>query len=95
MNNQIFAHIPYPLLKQNLELIVTRRINPEIFLPGEVLDTLIPDELTSIAETLTRNGLKSTIHAPFMDLNPGSVEPLVREATLRRFNQVFDAAAMV
>lgn len=95
MNNQIFAHIPYPLLKQNLEMIVTRRINPEIFLPGEVLDSLIPEELTSIAGTLAENGLKATIHAPFMDLNPGSVEPLIREATLRRFSQVLDAAAIV
>lgn len=95
MNNQIFAHIPYPLLKQNLDQVVARRINPELFLPGEVLDTLIPEELHSIAGTLTANGLATTIHAPFMDLNPGSVEPLLREATLHRFNQVLDAAAIV
>ncbi len=41
MNNQIFVHVPYPFLRDNLPLILERRINPEVFLPADVLDGLI------------------------------------------------------
>jgi len=95
MNNQIFAHVPYPFLRENLPLILERRINPEIFLPADVLDTLVPEELATIAETLARNGQTTTIHGPFMDLNPGSAEPFLRDATAHRFRQALDAAAIL
>jgi len=95
MNNRLFAHIPYKFLRENLSLVIERRINPEVPFPCEVLDTLIPEELAAIADGLAGNGLRTTIHGPFMDLNPGSVEPLLREATLRRFHQALDAAAIL
>lgn len=95
MNNLVFAHVPYHLLEQNLEFVTTRRINPEVFFSGDALDALIPEELAVIAGTLAGNGIRTTIHAPFMDLNPGSVEHLIREATLRRLNQALDAAEIL
>ena len=95
MNSRLFAHIPYTFLRENLPLIIQRRINPEVFLPGDVLDRLIPEELAAIAAGLADSGLCTTVHGPFMDLNPGSVEPLLREATARRFQQVLDAAAIL
>jgi sugar phosphate isomerase/epimerase len=95
MNERLFAHIPYQFLRENLALIIERRINPEVFLPADVLDALIPEELAAIAGGLGENGLRATIHGPFMDLNPGSAEPLLREATTRRFHQALDAAAIL
>lgn len=95
MADRLFAHIPYDFLRENLPLVLERRINPEVFLPGEVLDSLIPEELAAIASGLAENGLQATLHGPFMDLNPGSVEPLLRRATLSRFRQVLDAAAIL
>lgn len=92
MRNRVYAHVPYPMLAENLPVITSRRINPEIFFSGDVLDSLIPEELAAIAGTLAGAGLRCTFHAPFMDLNPGSVERLIREATMRRFVQVLDAA---
>jgi len=95
MNNQIFVHVPYPFLRDNLPLILERRINPEVFLPADVLDGLIPEELATIAEALAQNGQTTTIHGPFMDLNPGSAEPLLRDATAHRYRQALDAAAIL
>ena len=95
MPNDIFVHVPYARLNEHIEAVIAKRINPELFFPGDVLDLLIPEELQAHADTLTAHGLQSTIHAPFMDLNPGSVEPLLREATLHRFRQVLDAAAIL
>ena len=95
MNNQLFVHVPYPFLRDNLPLILERQINPEIFLPAEVLDGIIPEELAAIASGLAAGGLGCTIHGPFMDLNPGSSEPLLRQATRHRFRQALDAAAIL
>jgi sugar phosphate isomerase/epimerase len=75
--------------------VIARGIIPELFFPGETLDSLIPEELQAQADTLAARGLMTTIHAPFMDLNPGSMEPLLRQATLHRFRQVLDAAAIL
>ncbi|HEY6007721.1 MAG TPA: sugar phosphate isomerase/epimerase family protein [Geobacteraceae bacterium] len=95
MTNDVFVHVPYARLGEHLETLVTRRINPELFFPAETLDSLIPEELAAYAATLAEHGLSTTIHAPFMDLNPGSLEPLLRDATLHRFRQVLDVAAVV
>ena len=95
MNNRVFVHVPYRELQVNLASILAHRINPELFFPAETLDSLIPEELHAHADTLTANGLATTIHAPFMDLNPGSLEPLLRDATRHRFRQVLDVAAIL
>ena len=95
MSNRLFVHIPYTFLRENLSLVIERRINPEVFLPCDILDSLIPEELAAIAAGLAESGLRATIHGPFMDLNPGSVEPLLREATVRRFHQALDAAEIL
>jgi len=95
MSERLYAHIPYTFLRENLPLIIERRIQPEVFLPADSLDILIPEELAAIAGELERNALRATIHGPFMDLNPGSSEPLLREATALRFRQVLDAAAIL
>jgi sugar phosphate isomerase/epimerase len=95
MNKRLFAHIPYHFLRDNLPLIIERRINPEVFLPADILDNLIPEELAAIAAGLAKNGLNATIHGPFMDLNPGSSEPLLRQASLKRYQQALDAAEIL
>lgn len=95
MNDRIHAHVPYPRLSANLDYILARRLNPEIFLPAEALDQIIWEELAAQAGALHAAGLATTIHAPFMDLNPGALDASIREATRRRFQQVFQAAGLL
>lgn len=95
MNKNIFAHAPYTHLASNLDFLVGRRQNPEIFFSAEALEALMPEEVAAAAATLFANGMETTIHAPFIDLNPGSAERMVREATLHRFSQVLDAAEIL
>lgn len=94
-SNTVYAHIPYLLLNRHLEMVTGKRINPEIAFSCDALDAAVPSDLVSIAEVLALHDLKATIHAPFMDLNPGAVDPLVWQATLERFNQVMDAAEIL
>jgi sugar phosphate isomerase/epimerase len=95
MNDPIHVHIPYLELQAHLGTVTALRINPELFFPAEALDVLIPEELQAHADHLAAHGLTTTIHAPFMDLNPGSLEPLLRQATMHRLRQVLDVAAIL
>lgn len=95
MPKRVFAHVPYLKLEAHLPFILERRINPEIFFSADALDALAPAQLAATAERLKGEGLSCTFHAPFMDLNPGSLERLLRDATLHRFGQVLDAAEIL
>lgn len=92
MPKRVFVHVPYLQIEQHLPFILERRLNPEIFFSADALDALAPSQLVATADALKGAGLSCTIHAPFMDLNPGSFEKMLRAATVRRFQQVLDAA---
>lgn len=92
---QIFVHAPYALIEDHLEYILTRRINPEIAFTGESLDNLDLSRLGEISRIFLENGIRTTVHAPFMDLSPGALDRLVLEATRQRFRQVMEAAAIL
>jgi sugar phosphate isomerase/epimerase len=75
-----------------LAYIVANRINPEVFFSAQTLDQIVWEELSAQARILHTAGLATTIHAPFLDLNPGALDPSIREVTRKRFQQVFQAA---
>ncbi len=91
----VHVHVPYPQLESAFPFIRERRLNVELFFSAETLDGLIPEQLASWVARLDDAEIRRTIHAPFMDLSPGSFEPLLREITSRRFHQVMDAAALI
>lgn len=95
MPEMLCAHVPFQHLADNLDFLVKRRLHPEIFLAGSMLDAIIPEQVQAAAGALAANGLTATIHAPFMDLNPGSDEHLLREATGLRFRQVAAVARII
>jgi sugar phosphate isomerase/epimerase len=92
---QIFVHAPYALIGEHLDFILERGINPEIAFTGDSLDTLDVRKLREVSQILIENGIRTTIHAPFMDLSPGALDRLVLEATRQRFQQVMAAAAVL
>jgi sugar phosphate isomerase/epimerase len=95
MNRKIHAHIPYLRLFENLEYILREQINPEIYFSCEALDSFTSDRLGNAARLLQSAGLSTTIHAAFLDLNPGALDTTIREATRQRFQQVFQAAEIL
>ncbi len=95
MPRTIHAHVPFPQVQLHLDYMIAKNLHPEIFFSGNVLDETFPEEIESVAAALAASGRACTIHAPFMDLNPGSEEDLIREVTSRRFDQVCAAAAIL
>jgi len=95
MPRTIHAHVPFPQVLEQLAFMVAQGVHPELFFSGDSLDSTLPEEIESVATALADVKLSCTIHAPFMDLNPGSEETLLREATRRRFRQVCAAALIL
>lgn len=95
MKNKIHAHVPYVRLAEHLEYAITNGINPEVFFSAEAFDDMVWEELASLADALHAAGLKTTIHAPFLDLNPGAIDSSIRAASRRRIQQVMQAAELL
>jgi sugar phosphate isomerase/epimerase len=90
----IHVHIPYPKLKDFFELIRLRRYDLEIYLSAAVLDQIERDDLEKLKVSLDWNPAL-TLHAPFMDMNPGAVDPMIRSVTQMRFRQLLNVAAIL
>jgi len=90
----IHVHIPYPKLKDFCELVRGRKYDLEIYFSSAVLDQIERQDLETMCKNLDW-GPSLSIHAPFMDLNPGSVDPMVRSVTQMRFRQLLDVAAIL
>ncbi len=87
----IHVHIPYERIYEHIDIIRHRALNPEIYLNALSLDSIKGRDIINLKNALTHNPA-FTIHGPFMDMAPGSVDPKIREVTTRRFYQVLDVA---
>ncbi len=90
----IHIHIPYPKLKDYIELLKKRRYDLEIYFAASVLDQLEKTDLERLRNALDWKPAL-TLHAPFVDLNPGAVDSMIRSVTQLRFRQLMDAASVL
>lgn len=80
---------------QGLDRFLASGFNPEICLDAMDLDHLEPATLARVADGLKAHGLSCTVHAPFLDLAPWSLDPAVRALTRQRLTQTLAAAAVL
>src|SRR5208283_211835 len=90
----LHIHVPYTSLKDHFDLIKQRRYDLEIYVSAAALDQITKPDLENLIERLDWSPAL-TLHAPFLDLNPGAQDPLVRSATQVRFRQFLDVATVL
>ena len=90
----VHVHIPYSGIRDYRELLRKRRYDLEIYFTASVLSQIERADLDLLLTSLDWNP-SLTIHAPFMDLNPGAVDAMVRSATQMRFKQLLNVAAVL
>jgi len=90
----VHIHIPYPHLRDFLPMVRSRRYDLEIYFSAAVLDQVERQDLEEMIGRFDWNP-RLTLHAPFMDMNPGAVDPMVRSVTQVRFRQFMNAAAII
>jgi len=95
MGRTLNVNCAYARLAEKSDLYIKRRLNPEIFFSADALDGLQKSDLAEQARKLFDAGLTTTIHATFVDLNPGSLDNSIRNVTRSRFEQIFDAAEIL
>ena len=88
--SKVHAHIPFHLLPKYLEMILQKKLNPEIYFSHYALENLDKTKCIETAKLFADAGLKVTFHGPFMDLRPGALDDKIRQASLDRIKQVFD-----
>jgi len=86
--SQVQVNIPFRMLVEtHLDRFVKEGLNPEIGLDAEALDRYEHSDFKGVADELRAAGATITVHAPFMDLSPGSPDPRIRAVADERFEQ--------
>jgi len=76
-----------------LEELFSLGIGAELQLTGQVLEAFTYKDYGKVKELA--GTLPLTVHAPFMDLNPGALDPYTLTATRNRFKEVASAARVL
>lgn len=93
--SRCFVNAPWYELKSNLlELFVEYGLQPEIGLEGTCLYDEDTAEFIRVHDILESNGLQCTLHAPFFDLAPGSLDPFILEQSRQKLNRAMDLIAI-
>ncbi len=87
---QVHVNLPWKFLPDYLEMVLEHRINVEIGLEAEQLDSVSRSLFGSVAEKLREKGCRISLHGPFWDLCPGSSDALIRRVSQLRLQQLFD-----
>lgn len=94
MHNKPHIHVPYSKFYEYIGIIQKERLNLEIYFDAQSLDGLNENEILKLKKAFTYEPSLS-FHAPFIDLSPGAIDSKIRQATIERFNQVFDIAEIL
>lgn len=87
------AHLPWSRCPEDLPRILAWQLFPEFAFKGLDLDDLDWNQVRDTAALLAEKGVRPTVHAPFFDLNPGALDPLIRKVTGERLSQTLAIAA--
>ncbi len=100
-SDRLGAHLPWREVDIFLDKILELGLVPEIAVKGPELDALDYERIARVRRALDAAALRPTVHAPFFDLNPGALDPLIRQASAQRltaalrFAQQLNAHLMV
>jgi len=86
------AHVPWAQIETALTAALDLGLAPEIAIKGPELDAIDEQCVLRTTKALEDAGLRPRVHAPFFDLNPGALDPLIRQATRQRLEQALQLA---
>ena len=90
LKSQVQVNIPFPYLRRGyLERFLQGGLNPEIGLDAYSLGRYPPGVFRRVARAFQTCKRRITLHAPFQDLLPGSLDDAVLAASRRRLRQAF------
>lgn len=88
----VFVNMPYRYIDRYLEFIIRGPLFVEIGIQAGEMDSVPFGDFVRLAELLKAHGVLFTLHGPFWDLCPGSVDPLIRHVSYLRLSRFMDVA---
>ena len=90
---RVFAHLfRYPIRKQ-VEICIRNNVGCLLTLRTSTLTSLDQEHIDFLLEASKK--IPIAIHGPFHDMFPGSIDPYIREATIRRFSEAIEIAKKI
>ncbi len=86
---QVFVNLPWSYVGRFIDLFLENRMNVELGFTALDLESCTTGEVFAAAVRIRERGGRISFHGPFFDLNPGSVDPGIRELTRSRFESLF------
>ena len=80
----IYFHVKPEQLLDNLDRLLDFDFNYEILARSDFLDSYTSEDIDKINHAFSAKALRKRIHAPFVDLNPGSADKLIRKVSSER-----------
>ncbi|WP_303721440.1 sugar phosphate isomerase/epimerase [Malonomonas rubra] len=78
MQSLLFAHTPAQLLPARMPFLLNRKLQPEVACQEVRIEKLDLAAMADCASQLAEKQLKTTVHAPFSDFNPGNPKKRLR-----------------
>ncbi len=92
MRELVHVHVPWWYLTANydesLERIEEAGVGVELYLSAEEMDSTSTERLERFLLPMVKREIPFTVHAPFMDLSPGSADPWIRKVSINRWLQL-------
>ncbi len=94
MARPLYLSLAYPEVARHLDLLEERGFGVEITLYDTdwLLNTSGRDRARKLGKTLSERGIGVSTHGPIFDLNPGSLDSVVRKHTRRAFEKAIEVA---
>jgi sugar phosphate isomerase/epimerase len=89
---RVHVNMPWKRMGSFFDLVLELRMNVEIGFGGAEMDQAKREDLQRVADALRRRGCGVTLHGPFWGIEPGCLDPLIREVATRRIQQFLDLA---
>ncbi|MBD1399892.1 sugar phosphate isomerase/epimerase family protein [Pelovirga terrestris] len=93
--SELFIHVPAALFPDRVDFLLTRRLQPEVACQDANIATLDMNQLADSASALAAAGLKTVLHAPFVDFLPGASDFRGRQMTISLLEQTLILAERI
>lgn len=90
--HRLLINVPYEMLGPGMERLTALKIGAEVYLDNGTVDRIEKDEARRLGRELADRSILCTVHAPYMDLAPGSVDEDIRRVTREKLKKAAEAA---
>lgn len=86
------TNAPYRFVRGRVRLIAELGVGVEIYFNNDTIEEVDGKEVEETGKILREEGIRCSVHAPFMDLSPGGLDRAVRKVTKDKLKKTVEMA---